>query len=96
MNKSLAFLVALLLVLPIFAVVIHLVKRRKNMFCPSCGKEVEENKQFCSNCGTKIEPNIQGITYETISLILLIVFIVILGIIFIINLNQKIQGFGLL
>lgn len=68
------------------------------MFCPSCGKEVVHSKSFCGHCGTKIEPNIQGITYKTIGLILLIVFLVILSIIFIINTNQsdiKDSGIGI-
>ena len=27
------------------------------VFCPNCGKEIDENDQFCKGCGSKIKPN---------------------------------------
>ncbi|MCE5250326.1 zinc-ribbon domain-containing protein [bacterium] len=26
------------------------------MFCPKCGKQIDDGGKFCSNCGFKIEP----------------------------------------
>ena len=27
------------------------------VFCPNCGKEIDENDQFCKGCGSKIKPD---------------------------------------
>ena len=27
------------------------------VFCPNCGKEIDENDQFCKGCGAKIKPD---------------------------------------
>ncbi len=32
------------------------------MFCPECGKTVEDDVIFCSNCGVKVDENLQAVT----------------------------------
>lgn len=34
-----------------------LKKEKPNMFCRSCGTQVEDNKAFCPNCGTALASN---------------------------------------
>lgn len=34
------------------------------MFCPKCGKTLDEDEVFCSNCGTKIDDNIDDTVYQ--------------------------------
>ena len=34
------------------------------MFCPKCGKFLDDDEVFCSNCGTKIEDNTDDTVYQ--------------------------------
>lgn len=42
--------------LPLFDKITKLKSKRKTspLFCPSCGKRLENNAKFCTNCGYKL------------------------------------------
>lgn len=55
------------------------------MFCPECGKEVEEGAIFCPDCGAKVgrgsqvAPPISSKTTKPLGVILIIVYTILFG-----------------
>ncbi len=66
-------------------------KETKIIKCSNCGNQIKEGEQFCGKCGNKITHanNLKKFNFKNKSgLIFLVVFIVIMGIVIVINNNK--------